>query len=161
MFGTWRRPFAGAGHRAAGAHGIDALLDADLNDQAERLARAMTDNGQITAYVNQLGLNVGAPRERRWRTLMAYYEQCPEADVSRSNTDAVLQLGSVLVWRCADEALRYRPDCLLGRLVCVDQLFVSLDRGGEVPQKWAKAGKVDRISLPSDDRVHMTTSVLT
>ena len=40
-FGTWRRCVAGAGHRAAGAHGIDALLDADLNDQAERLAPAM------------------------------------------------------------------------------------------------------------------------
>ena len=37
LFGTWRRRFAGAGHRAAGAHGIDALLDADLNGQAERL----------------------------------------------------------------------------------------------------------------------------
>ena len=33
----------GAGHRAAEAHGIDALLDADLNDQAERLAQAMID----------------------------------------------------------------------------------------------------------------------
>ena len=43
LFGTWRRRFAGAGHRAAGAHGIDALLDADLNDQAERLAQAMID----------------------------------------------------------------------------------------------------------------------
>ena len=35
LFGTWRRPFAGAWHRAAAAHGIDALLDADLNDQAD------------------------------------------------------------------------------------------------------------------------------
>ena len=33
----------GAWHRAAGAHGIDALLDADLNDQAEQLAQAMID----------------------------------------------------------------------------------------------------------------------
>ena len=43
LFGTWRRRFAGAGHCAAGPHGIDALLDADLNDQAERLAQAMID----------------------------------------------------------------------------------------------------------------------
>ena len=27
-------------------------------------------------YVNQLGLNSGAPRERRWRTLMSYSDQC-------------------------------------------------------------------------------------
>ena len=32
-------------------------------------------------YVNQLGLAPGAPRERRWRTLMAYHRQCSEADV--------------------------------------------------------------------------------
>ena len=32
-------------------------------------------------YVNQLGLNSGAPRERRWRTVMSYAEQCSEADV--------------------------------------------------------------------------------
>ena len=43
LFGTWRRSFAWAWHRAAGAHGIDALLDADLNDQAERLVQAMID----------------------------------------------------------------------------------------------------------------------
>ena len=35
-FGTWRRRVAGAGHRPAGTHGINALLDTDLNDQAER-----------------------------------------------------------------------------------------------------------------------------
>ena len=43
LFGTWRRRVAGAWHRAAGPHGIDALLDAGLNDQAERLAQAMID----------------------------------------------------------------------------------------------------------------------
>ena len=31
LFGTWRRRFAGAGHHAAGPHGIDAVLGADLN----------------------------------------------------------------------------------------------------------------------------------
>ena len=44
LFGTWRRRVAGAWHRAAGPHGIDTLLDADLNDQAERLAQAMIDD---------------------------------------------------------------------------------------------------------------------
>ena len=43
VFGTWRRRVAGAGRRAAGTHGIDALLDADLHDQAARLAQAMID----------------------------------------------------------------------------------------------------------------------
>ena len=57
LFGTWRRPFAWAGHRAAGAHGIDALLDADLNDQAERLAQAMIDLlVSVTATSPVLGL---------------------------------------------------------------------------------------------------------
>ena len=57
LFGTWRRRFAGAGHRAAGARGIDALLDADLNDQAERLAQAMIDlRVCVTATSPVLGL---------------------------------------------------------------------------------------------------------
>ena len=43
LFGTWRRRVAGAEHRAARARAINALLDADLNDQAERLAPAMID----------------------------------------------------------------------------------------------------------------------
>ena len=43
LFGAWRRRVVGGGHCAAGAHGIDALLDADLNDQAERLVQAMID----------------------------------------------------------------------------------------------------------------------
>ena len=33
-------------------------------------------------YVNQLGLNPGAPLERRWITVMAYGAQCAEAEVS-------------------------------------------------------------------------------
>ena len=32
-------------------------------------------------YVNQLGLNAGAPQERRWMTLMAYPDQCQDAGV--------------------------------------------------------------------------------
>ena len=57
LFGTWRWRFAGAGHRAAGAHGIDALLDADRNDQAERLAQAMIDlRVSVTATSPVLGL---------------------------------------------------------------------------------------------------------
>ena len=57
LFGTWRRPFAGAGHRAAGAHGIGALLDADLHDQAERLAQAIIDlRVSVTATSPVLGL---------------------------------------------------------------------------------------------------------
>ena len=32
-------------------------------------------------YVNQLGLNSGAPLGRRWRTLMSYAKQCSESDV--------------------------------------------------------------------------------
>ena len=43
LLGTWRRRVAEAGHRAAGAHGIDALLGADLHDQAERRAQATID----------------------------------------------------------------------------------------------------------------------
>ena len=32
-------------------------------------------------YVNQLGVDSSAPQQRRWRTLMAYADQCSEADV--------------------------------------------------------------------------------
>ena len=56
LFGTWRRRFAGAGHRAAEAHGTDALLDADLNDQAARPAQAMIDRlVSVTATSPVLG----------------------------------------------------------------------------------------------------------
>ena len=56
LFGTWRQRFAGGGHCAAGAHGIDALLDADLNDQAARVAQAMIDRlVSVTATSPVLG----------------------------------------------------------------------------------------------------------
>ena len=59
LFATWRRPFAGAG-----PHGIDALLGADLNDQAERLTQAMIDLlVSVTATSPVLGLGVS---EKWW-----------------------------------------------------------------------------------------------
>ena len=73
LFGTWRRRFAGAGHRAAGAHGIDTLLDADLNDQAERLAQAMINllvsgSGACPSRIRCQAATGSWTKSRQWET---------------------------------------------------------------------------------------------
>ena len=69
------------GHNSGGKHDRYVEYDEECDTDQETPCFNDVPSAYAYGYVNQLGLNSGAPYERRWRTLMSYGKQCSEADV--------------------------------------------------------------------------------
>ena len=69
------------GHNSGAKHDRYVEYDEECDTDPETPCFNDFPSAYAYGYVNQLGLNAGAPYERRWITVMAYDKQCSEAEV--------------------------------------------------------------------------------
>ena len=69
------------GHNSGANHDRYVEYNEECDTDTETPCFTDVPSAYAYGYVNQLGLNAGARREHRWITVMAYDEQCSEADV--------------------------------------------------------------------------------
>ena len=70
------------GHNSGVNHDRYVKYDEECETDPETPCFTDFPSAYAYGYVNQLGLNAGARREHRWRTVMAYDTQCAEAEVN-------------------------------------------------------------------------------
>ena len=70
------------GHNSGVNHDRYVEYDEACETDSETPCFSDLPSAYAYGYVNQLGLNTGAPLERRWRTLMSYANQCIEVEMS-------------------------------------------------------------------------------
>ena len=69
------------GHNSGANHDRYVKYDETCETDPETPCFSDYPSAYAYGYVNQLGLNAGATRERRWITVMAYDTQCAEAEM--------------------------------------------------------------------------------
>ena len=68
------------GHNSGVNHDRYVEYDEECENDSETPCFDDVPSAYAYGYVNQLGLDSSAPHERRWRTLMAYSNQCSDGD---------------------------------------------------------------------------------
>ena len=70
------------GHNSGAKHDRYVEYDEECDTDPETPCFTDFPSAYAYGYVNQIGLHASAALEDRWRTVMAYYDQCSEAEVS-------------------------------------------------------------------------------